>query len=280
MEESIQTWQSGLLSGLWAAAVAVGFVAILGYASWRVLWDTPEFPEKAAMLRGAKWGASAFAGLLAITFGVMWFGSAVGLSMTGFGVGKALFWTGLALFMHRFRLESDGLVVGASFLVRYRRLGWEKWLEEWRKGQVKAQRYNRILAFCWAVLILLWLAFAGWGYLRVDRETLAIAADERLGMALKQQLGDPRVVEVVPMRWCFEGPLYPLKVEVTSVTTPEQGKQLAEQTRQLLARRGERSAMAIYVRPSHGHTLAKLTYAPAGVVLPEGVEKRHPRPRR
>ncbi|MHB8996016.1 MAG: hypothetical protein ACYC63_12290 [Armatimonadota bacterium] len=280
MEESTRALQSGLLSGLWPAAVGVAFFAILGYVSWRVLREMPEFPEKTAMLRGASWGAPAFAGLLAISFGVMWFGTGVGLMMTAFGLGKAIFWTGFALFMHRFRLESDGLVVGASFLVRYRRLGWEKWLEDWRKGQVKVQRYNRILVFWWAVLILLWLAFAGWGYWRVDRDMLAFAADERLGMALKQQLGDPRMVEVVPMRWGFEGPLYPLKVGVTSATTPEQGKQLAEQTRQLMARRGERSAMAIYVRPSHGHTLAKLTYAPPGMVLPEGIEKRRPRPRR
>jgi hypothetical protein len=240
----------------------------------------PDFPEKAAMLRGARWGTPAVVSLALLSLAVMCLGANFGLAMAGIGLGKALFWTGFAVFMHRFRLESDGALVGGQYWLRYRRLGAEKWLEDWRARQPKVERYNRILAYWWPVLIALWLGIGAWGYWDFDRLITGMAADERLGATLQQELGDARIVHVVPMHSSFEGPIYPLHVNVATGTTALQGAQLAKRTRSLLAIRGEKDAWRIVVRPEYGHTLARVTYIPPGVTLPPGIGKPHPRPRK
>jgi len=252
----------------------------MGYASLRALRNFPEFPEKAAMVRGAKWGGLAFAGLVALAFGVMWLGTSHGLSMLSFGVSMGVFWAGFVTLIHAYETESNGVFVAVQYWSSYRRRGPEQWVEDWRARRAKFQRLNRVLVFVWVLLIAGWLSAGVWGYWDFDRGFLALAADARLGRELQQELNDPRVVEVVPMHGTFEGPLIPLHVYVTAGTSSEAGQRLAEQLRQALARGGERNAWRIVVRPKYGHTLTRATYAPPGVTLPPGAERQHPRPRR
>lgn len=280
MVEATRQWRDALLPAVWSGGVASAFFVAIGWTSLRALRRFPDFPEKAAMLRGAKWGGLAFTGLVVLSFGIMWLAAGYGLCMAGVGIGKAVFWIGFAVSLHRYRFEGDGLLLGGQYFARYRRQGPEKWLEDWRKRQPTVERWNRILVFWWPVLILLWLSFGAWGYWHSDRMLLAIAVDETLGKTLQQDLGDPRVVKVVPMRWLFEGPLFPLHVHVAVGTTKEAGDELAERLRRLLSLRKDGTAWRITVRPRYGHTLARATYAPPGVILPEGVEHQHRKPRR
>lgn len=279
MSELTRSWQEMLLPWLWTVGAAAIIFGAMGYASWRALRVMPDFPEKAAMLRGAKWGGLAIIALSILTTGVALLCAGCGLVVASLGLAKALLWTGFAFLLHRFQLESDGILVGGQYWLRYRRSDPGKWLEDWRSRQPKAQRYYRIMIFVWPVLILGWLSMAAWGYWHFDRMFLASTADDRLGIALKQELGDARVVEVAPMAATFEGPLIPLNVYVAPDTEAETGRQLAERLLQILAERRDGNAWRIRVRPKFGHVLAQRLYAPPGVVLPPGIERQTPRPR-
>lgn len=271
--------QIQVLSGLWVVGAALLIFASMGYASGRVLRRMPDFPEKAAMLRGARWGALVMTGLMLLQLGIVLLGMQFALMMLSGSVAKAVFWAGLGVFLLRFRLESDGMTFGLQYW-RHRKQAPDKLIEDWRKRQTRVERYNRICLYCWPVLCGLWLAIGGWGYWHFDRSFVAAVSDERLGMALKQELNDPRVVKVMPMHAHFEGPLYPLITYVLPQTSVQQGWQIARQTQRILAQRSERLAMSIYVRPEHGHVLARATYVPFGMTLPAGGERQHPHPRK
>lgn len=272
-------WQDMLPPVLWSIGVVAVTLGAMGYASWRMLLRMPEFPEKAAMLRGAKWGAPVFIGLLAVYSGVVLLGARCGLIVAEIGLGRAVLWSGTAILLIRFRLECDGLLAWPQYWLRYRRQGAERWIEDWREKQPKAHRQSRVLAYLFSGLVLLWLGVAAWGYWRFDRAFIAMAADERFGLALQRELGDARVVEVMPTNATFEGPLLPLFVYVTPHTDAETGRRLAERLAQILASRPGRNAWRIEVRPKHGHIIAKRLYVPRELTLPPGIEKRHLRPR-
>ena len=253
--------------------------ALLGHASMRAFRVMPDFPEKAAMMRGARWGAVALLGLSLASVGTISLGLRLGLICASGGLAHAILLSGFFALFYRFQVESEGLFAGARYWLNYRHKGWEPWIKEWRSRQLKVKRQWRVMVFLWPVLILVWLSFAAWGYWHIDRMFLASIADERLGTALKQELNDLHVVEVVPMRSSFEGPLYPLMVHVTPGTTAQQAQQLAERTRQAFALGHDRYAWNIHVRPEHGKIIGRALYTPPGVLLPPGIERQPPRPR-
>lgn len=278
--EGLHEWQLALLPALWGASIGVALFALLGYLSWRVLSRLPDFPEKSAMVRGSVWAAPALAVLAAVPFLSVWFGAGLGLPMAGLGIGKALFWAGFAWLYWRFRPEMDGMFKGVTYWLRYRKRGLEAFRSDHLAAREKLRRYDRIVGWCWPVLVACWLGLGVWGYWHVDRMVIGAAADERLVAMLKQELGDPRVVDVMAMRAGFEGPLYPMLVHVTAATTAEQARAMAERLRQALARRGDKSAWFIEVRAKYKRDLASAMYVPPGVTLPPGIERQPARPRK
>lgn len=273
-------WLNGLQPALWSLGGAVVVFGAMGYASWRILRRMPDIPEKAAMLRGAKWGGLAITGLAALCVCAVRLGAQLGLMLSSFCVAQALFLAGMWVFIYRFTLESEGVFAGVNWWLRYRQKGWDRCLEERRKKRQKLARSNRVLSYVWLCIIGAWLASAGSGYWHLDRMFVACAADEQLGLALKQELNDRRVVEVSPRRADFEGPLIPLNVYVTPDTSVDAGQRLSERLVQVLAGRRDRNVWRIRVRPKFGNILARKLYVPPGVTLPRGIEQQPAHPRK
>lgn len=280
MDASIQEWQAAL-SSLWVDVwPVVATIFVLQVVSWLSLPSMPQLPEsreKTVFMRGARWGGVALIAILGLSYAVMFVGSMYGLMVSSFFAGIALVLAAVALLPSE---AVEGPYAAISWLIHYRRRDSQAWLDEWHRRLAKAARGKRFTSYALALAVLLWSGMAVWSYFSFDRRWVPMFADERLGVALRRELADPLVIEVAPMASLFEGPLYPLQVNVVPQTTTQQAERLAEATRAALARLQTSKAWKICVKAPHKPRLAETQYVPPDITVPEGLDGRPPRPRK
>ncbi len=270
MDEIRQVWVSSVFSlqSLLGAGAMCLLVLSMGYASFRLLFPLPDFPEKRAMLRGARWGGPVF---LAITVGLLaalWLGwRYTSYCVTTLAFGKALAWVLIAVLFLRFDPETTGFFAFGYLLRPNRAESLDEWLHRWPRGRERSeQRWPRVMRLLWPWLMfvpaLMWLAIGVWGGWRIDRVFALVAREERFNQELQAALASPRVEEVISMASVSQGPPYPLAIQVQYGTTPAQARELVRALQGMLAQRGDRRAWRIYARPEHGKKLAEADYWP------------------
>jgi hypothetical protein len=262
---------------LWLGALI--FIGV-GWYSLRLLRRLPDFPDKPAMLRGAKWGplvviawcalAAALGGLCARSAGFRTSGPALvhAVRLAGF------FWLLL-----RSGPEAEGLGFALTQF-RLRPFDSDKWLAERERSKTGSRKWRWVLYVLAAIVVSGWVALAGWTYWHEDRWLAAMAQDERFGAQLREAMGVSEVEGI-----SADGPaetrgrLCALFVHVSPGTAVERGKEIAERAREVLAARQDKHILRIHVGPEHGRRLAKVYYVPEGMTLPPDADNYYSRER-
>jgi len=278
MEETISDLSQTLVISLYGPAVVLLLFGVSGHVSLRYLRRLPDFPEKPALIRGAKLCGVALASVFLLNLVVTWLTVRAGMVASGAILGMATMFGGMAVLFARDRVEWEGF----NFWRWPRKFGEQEAVNEWRRMRQRTQRQRRWLPYLglahWVAVAAL-LSFAAWSYWHMDRWLIASCAEERFVKMLQHELGDPQVQEVVPMSTDYEGPLFPMCLHVPGTMSKAEAERAVDQMRQQLMKHGEKRAWRIYARPEHGHTLARTVYVPPGVVLPPGTENQRPQPR-
>jgi hypothetical protein len=276
------------------AAIAMG---VASYASLRRLRQLPDFPEKPAMLRGAKWGELVVGAWLAASvtlFGVL-HRSIDPYVLTGF-LQYASFWGGLTWLGLRFEMESEGMTADSS-MARVRPFDLDKWLSEVRGRHVRSRKWDWVYAACAVAALAGYIGAQNAGYHdMIRRQALeaqnpgqsdiarqepldARAAD--LGARLQARMGVSDVDAVVAMGPTVSpGPVYLLYIYAWPGVPPESAAAMADRAREALAVVEPPLCWRIIVTPKFGAALDEGYYVPRGMTLPpvtvEGSPPRHP----
>lgn len=274
-------WWRTLATGFYVTVVCVLLFVICSYLSLRFLRGLPDFPDRDAMLRGARWG-----GVVAVLVSGVYLGfpvlgiSVIHTPLSSLFVAKAFLYT-VVFWLAMWRAEEFSGAMACLLRLRYwRKFDLEAWLRDREAAAQRSRRAARWVPWLLAAVVVLQLGMAGWSYGKFDREFALWAREERFSRELQQALAGPEVEEVLAVPHLWAGPLYPLIIQVHTGTTSAQGRTLVERMKHVLAARQDRRMWRIYARPEHGHTLAQGYYVPLGMTLPPNADKLRPTPGR
>ena len=268
----------GMLAFYWMCGGLAAVCLAVSYISLRFLRRLPDFPDKPAMLRGAKWGGLVFSAWLAVMVGLSDLCLRTDYSRSGSLLVQALWLAGLFWFLLRFRVEGDGTLAAFTRL-RVRPFDFDRWLAD--RNRVTAN--NRKWLWLTCVVAAVNVGCMGWMAVRrigQDRHMAAVALDTAFGAQLQRLMGMPEVQSIETTGpAAFQGSVYSLDIQVRFGMTTVLAESVAKRARDALDVQGDRLFWRIRVVPERGRPLAVDYYVPAGMTLPAGADQIRPRPR-
>jgi hypothetical protein len=268
---------------VWFVAAVALLCVVVSYLSLCFLRGLPDFPDKAAMLRGARWGGLVVAAWLLVNTVLICLGLRFSdYPLSGMILSNALCIGTFHLLVVRRGDEFIGTLACLNRL-RLRPFDFGRWLEDRAQSKARAclGRRQRWIAHIGLALGLAgYLCLAASAYFEFDRWFAGAARDERFGARIRDAVALPEVRDVVSFGPAqYRGPIYILSVHVRPQTTPDQATAFVERVRAALSARKDMNLWRILIGAERGHTLAKGYYVPEGMTLPPDADHMRLPPR-
>jgi hypothetical protein len=277
---------------IWCILALFWLVAgVASYMSVPRLQGLPDFPEKRAMLRGAKWGWLVVGAWFAASFMLL---SLLHRSVSPYVLSgllqNASFWGGLTWLGLRFDMEREGMWSDSS-MDRVSPFDLDRWLEEVRGRHARSRKWEWVALACAVAALAGYIGVQNAGYRDMLRRQALEARDPGhhqvarpepldaraadLGARLQQRMGVLDVGAVVPMGPAASpGPVYLLYIYAWPGVPPKSAALVADRARQALATVEPPLCWRIVVTPKFGAALDEGYYVPKGMTLPDGGQSR------
>jgi hypothetical protein len=169
------------LSGAWIVLLGVLLCVVMSHLSYRFLRKLPDFPDRPAMLRGARWGGLVIASwaVICAVFGALC-AEFTALRLSGPYLFEAVCLAGFLWLVLRGGSDFDGVVAIITQL-RTRPFDLDQWLADHARRKAEGRRWRLVLCLCLAFAMATYLGMAWLTYHENDRPLAADAQDTQFG---------------------------------------------------------------------------------------------------